>query len=105
MSPEQFGRMSLGFYALLCRELEEAEIRHHYPAAAIQATLANINRDSDKKPDPFSPWEFIPGYTWKTEEPKTATVEELITLFGAKDTRRARGNKGRGSNRASGRAR
>ena len=31
------------------------------PAACIQSLLANIYRDQEKKPDPYTPADFLPG--------------------------------------------
>lgn len=74
--------MCLGYFVLLCRELEKLDIRHYYPAAAIQATLANIHRDRAKVPDAFDPWHFMPG--WKIErEQHICTAAELAAFMGA----------------------
>jgi len=79
--PDVFGRMSMGYFVLLCREMEKQDIRHHYPAASIQATLCNINKSEDTEKI-FTAWDFIPGWVMK-EERREATREELSALFGA----------------------
>lgn len=65
--------MSFGYYVLLCRELEAQDIRHHFPAAAIQAVLVNLKRDPDKS-DAADPWDFMPGWE-KAEEPEDTEAE------------------------------
>jgi len=34
----------------------------------IAAVIANVNRDSDKRSDPFSPLDFIPDYDAQVKE-------------------------------------
>lgn len=82
--PDDFGKMSYGYFTLLRREIDVQDIRHHYPAAAIQATLCNIKRDPEKMPEPFSAWDFIPGWIWKTEpSEEMAPLEVIAAIFGA----------------------
>lgn len=71
--PETFGKMSLGYYTLLCRELDSLDVRHHYPGAAIQAVLVNINRDPEKS-EPVDAWDFMPGWE-KTPELTEAEID------------------------------
>lgn len=79
VTPELFGRMSLGYYVLLCRELEALDIRHYYPSAAIQAVIVNMNRDP-RKSDPVEPWDFMPGWE-KTEAQLKAEREAAEDAF------------------------
>ena len=83
--PADFGRMSYGYLRLLRREVDTGDIRHHYPAAAIQATLCNLKRDLDKTPRPFSPWDFIPGWIWKDrdEVQEAASLDVIAGVLGA----------------------
>lgn len=80
--PEDFGRMSYGYFTLLRREMDLAEVQHNYPAAAIQATLSNWKRDPEKTPA-FTAWDFMPGWRWKDDE-RPLTREELSAFLGAK---------------------
>ena len=41
------------------------------------AMTANINRDSDKKPDPFKATDFMNYYERPKEEERELTTEEL----------------------------
>jgi hypothetical protein len=82
--PEDFGKMGYGYFALLCREMDKEDIRHHYPAAAIQATLCEIKRDREKRAEPFTPWDFIPGWQLKKEDTqRPMTSEEMSVYLGA----------------------
>jgi hypothetical protein len=81
VQPEAFGRMSLGFYLLLCRELEGLDIRYYYPSAAIQAVLVNINRDPEKS-EAVEAFDFIPGWERiKTPEEIAAEEEAQAAAF------------------------
>lgn len=84
--PDAFGQMSYGYFMLLLRELEAADVRDHYPACMIQATLANLQRDPDKVPEQWTPWDFMymAGFRLKEDrEKRIATPEELSAFFGA----------------------
>lgn len=79
--------MSFGYYVLLCRELEALDIRHHFPAASIQAVLVNLNRDPDKS-EPVDAWDFMPGWE-RAEEPEETEAEidaKAIRCFALLDT-------------------
>jgi hypothetical protein len=80
--PDAFGKMGYGYFILLCRELEKEDIRHNYPACAIQATAANLGTDPEKRSKDFDPWDFMPGFRLKVVQ-KIATGEELSAFFGA----------------------
>lgn len=69
---------------LLCRELERDDIRHNFPACAVQATLCNLQRNPEDTPRAWSPWDFMPGFRLKEEAPKrVSSAEELSAFFGA----------------------
>ena len=57
--------------------------RQDYHAALICALLANIYRDSDKKPEPFQPSDFMPQreMSGAVEQPQAAPHEELDDLL------------------------
>ena len=50
-----------------------SELRH----GQQMAMTANINRDSDKKPDPFKATDFMNYYERPKEEERELTTEEL----------------------------
>lgn len=69
--------------------------REDYRMANVMALLANINRDPENKPDPFSPVDFMPDF-WRREEveehkpdwKRNKGIAELITIaLGGKDLR------------------
>jgi hypothetical protein len=51
-------------------------IRDGYgPAAMICSLLANINRDRDQRPEPFTPADFLPGARTEDDD-----MEEFVRL-------------------------
>jgi hypothetical protein len=50
--------------------------RSDLQAGIIASTVANVNRDSKKKPEPYRPQDFIPQYGPKKEQ----TLEEQVQL-------------------------
>lgn len=85
--PETFGQMGYGYFRLILRELELDDIRISFPAAAIQATYANLQTDPDKRERPFDPWDFMPVFGFELKEGerpvRVATPEELSAFLGA----------------------
>lgn len=47
-----------------------------YPAALICSVIANVNRDAERRPDPWQPADFMPGA--KTEEDEMREFVEAI---------------------------
>jgi hypothetical protein len=47
-----------------------------YPAALICSVLANVNRDAEKRPEPFQPADFMPGA--KSEEDEMREFVEAV---------------------------
>jgi hypothetical protein len=56
-------------------EIEQVRERI-YPAALICSVLANVNRDSEKRPEPWQPADFMPGA--KSEEDEMREFVEAI---------------------------
>ncbi len=76
ISPVEFGELAQ-------RKRDEAErIRKEgqYNAALICSVLANINRDSKKKPSPFQPKDFMPT---EVKEKKAQTPEQVAETLKA----------------------
>lgn len=48
------------------------------PAAHIQALLANIYRDEDKRDEPYTPAEFMPGAAVKSEHESLIEWAEAV---------------------------
>ena len=47
-----------------------------YPAALICSVLANVNRDAEKRPEPWQPADFMPGA--KSEEDEMREFVEAV---------------------------
>jgi hypothetical protein len=47
-----------------------------WPAALVCSVIANVNRDAEKRPEPFSAADFMPGA--KTEEDEMREFVEAI---------------------------
>lgn len=52
---------------MLQDELQEQRDRI-YPAAMVCSVMANVNRDSDQRPEPYTPADFMPGAKSEEEE-------------------------------------
>jgi len=52
----------------LLEVLSEGERRRMIPSALICSVIANAHRDEDKKPDPFTFEDFMPGAKSKEQE-------------------------------------
>jgi hypothetical protein len=65
------------------------EFREEFRSGKLQALLANINRNPDKKPDPFKPIDFM-DFIEIPEEPEVVETPEQLSkriaseLFGIK---------------------
>lgn len=100
IKPDEFGRMSPGYLNLVLRELDEAELQHYAPAAAIQAAIYNTAMGKPENGQPVSPWQFIPGWEFDIPEPerKIATPMQIRALMGSVP-RGESGNNGKRSRR------
>ena len=70
------------------------EIRGDLQAGIVASTVANVNRDPDKRREPFSPHDFMPKWEEaEAEKPKQtwqeqlAFAEALNAAFGGQDLR------------------
>ena len=63
------------FELLLQDDLEEQKERL-YPAAIVCSVIANVNRDPERRPEPFQPADFMPGA--KSEEDEMREFVEAI---------------------------
>jgi hypothetical protein len=82
LTDEEFGRLSLLQFGLLSDRLEVRREHDYICAGIVAATIANVNRDPQKRPEGFSPLDFVPGY--KAPEPKdmrSMTPEEQQAHF------------------------
>lgn len=70
LTDERFGLLSAAQFDLLNKRLT-ARREHEYVCAGIVAsTVANTHLDHSKKPEGYSPLDFVPGYE---REAKTLT--------------------------------
>jgi hypothetical protein len=60
----------------LFSEQQEIDRERFAPAALVCAVLANINRDPDKRSEPFTTADFLPGA--KTEEDEMREFAEAV---------------------------
>ncbi len=69
------------YAALLERHIANIK-RQDYHAALICAVLANINRDPQKKPDPFTPADFMPSLAVPEKEEEGEALDHILKLAG-----------------------
>jgi hypothetical protein len=86
LSDEEFGALTLVSFQLLNERLIDQREHDYICAGIVASTVANVHRDSDKRPTPFSPVDFVPGY--RTEEKpaeglKPLSPEEQVAAFEA----------------------
>jgi len=62
LSDEEFLRETPYSFGLLLRRAEFADFKLWRGTAQVACILANVHRDSKKKPDPFSELDFIPSH-------------------------------------------
>jgi len=82
------GAVGINPLPLTLRELVwMAESRNQsvwHPWAVYLSMFANVNRDKKKKPSPFTPQEFMPGYQEVKKEPDyQLTTKETMTALKA----------------------
>lgn len=73
------------FWTLTAREFHAITKRHHereerewMRSAAIQSTIANCNRDADKRPEPYTAADFMPTGMIEQPEQREPTQEEML---------------------------
>ena len=76
MSAEEFLSCSPREFDLLLQDEIEQTRDRIYPAALICSVIANVNRDAEKRPEPWRPADFMPGA--KTEEDEMREFVEAI---------------------------
>ncbi len=70
------------FNALVAR-YKEAEDWLNYRAGLICSVIANVNRDPKKKPEPFTPSDFMPQTKKVTKEMSQDDLLEQMRLWNA----------------------
>lgn len=67
----------LAYYQIEPFGEERADLR----AGIVASVTANANRDADKRPEPYSPADFMPRFDREDEEPEGQSVEEQIAIM------------------------
>jgi hypothetical protein len=85
LTDEEFGRLTFNEFELLSRRLDERRKQGYICAGIVAATIANVNRDTKNRPEPFSPMDFVPGYKPVEEqrELEPLTPAEQVEAFKA----------------------
>lgn len=80
MTRQEFLSSTPKEFDAFCRLLEASDRKQQFNAALICSVLANINRDPQKRSQPFSPQDFMP----QAEEIQTdeQQVKMLSIIFG-----------------------
>ena len=65
MTAEEFG-----YWQTLYRREPWGEAAEDLRAGIIASTIANVNRDSKRRPEPYKPNEFMRQPAWQQEEPE-----------------------------------
>lgn len=81
LSDEEFGGLSLISFELLNKRLSERREHDYFCAGIVAATIAEIHRNTEKRPEPFTPLDFVPGYKSGESGPKVLTPEEQVAAF------------------------
>lgn len=80
LTDAEFGALSPRELQALIDRHDEERFREDWRAALICSVLANISRDSSKRPEPFKISDFMPG---KPSEPVEQEWETQKAIFGA----------------------
>jgi hypothetical protein len=83
LTDEQFWRLTPARFAALSERHEQAERRADLRAGVVASTVANVHRDDEKKPDPFTAEDFFPD-PYEPEEgdppkPRKAAIAPEMT--------------------------
>ena len=83
LSLSDFWDLSLVEFMFLLDRMRIRENREDWRAGMVAAVIANVNRDSAKKRDPFKPADFMPraGPSYQTPEQMLAVVKTLQLLY------------------------
>jgi hypothetical protein len=79
LTDEEFGRLSMLSFHALNKRLVARKEHDHFCAGIVASTIANVNCNRDKRPEGFSPMDFVPSY--KRPEAKVLTPEEQVAAF------------------------
>jgi hypothetical protein len=79
LTDEEFGDLSLLSFNRLMKRVDARDEHDFFCAGIVAATFANAHCDKDKRPEGFTPLDFIPGY--KPPAPKVLTPEEQVAAF------------------------
>lgn len=77
----EVSRWELGIWAALYAVNPWGELRADRRAAIGHALLANVNRDSRKRPEPFRERDFMPYVPLTAEERQREVTEQLVAAL------------------------
>lgn len=85
------------FHAITERNRERDEVEW-MRCGALQATLANLQRDPSKRPEAWTAYDFLPAHMDHREEPREPGQEDMLramrelnAAFGGEDLTRTNG--------------
>lgn len=92
MEQEFWNLVPTEYYALV-KTWTDKEYRSFIKAGVVASTIANIHRDPQRKPEPFSPEDFAPRRRSKylTIEESEAVLVAFTNALGGKDLRNSNG--------------
>ena len=67
----------------LRRRWWDREFRDDLRAGIVASTVANCNRDSEKKPEPFQPLDFMPNFRREAGPKEPLPAEQVYQAFHA----------------------
>lgn len=79
LSDVEIERLSDEKFLALAERKREADRRADYRAALVASILANANRDSKQRSEPFSPFEFMPD-PWPRDPARSGTTQGRAKL-------------------------
>jgi hypothetical protein len=78
MKKSEFYAHTVALLSMMLRLKDKLRVREcDYPAGVVGSVIANVNRDPEKRPDPFEPWDII-GSLQPPEDRPEQTPEEVV---------------------------
>jgi hypothetical protein len=75
LTDEQFWNLTAAQFNALSRRFDNDSKRDDFRFANLISILANIHRDQEKRPQPFTALDFMPQYEGDEEEEKTPEIQ------------------------------
>lgn len=87
MKKREFYAHTVAMLSMMLRLKDKIRVREcDYPAGVVGSVIANVNRDPNKRPDAFEPWDIISSLQPPEEQdliltPEQAVIEEANFLL------------------------